>query len=77
METLTAQEAKDRLLNLIELSTKDKRQFRIDGTEGAVVLLPWETYEDLLVTLELLSTPCLMESLHTINDERLTMNDER
>lgn len=63
METLTAQEAQEQLPQLIERSVNENRQYRITTPEGSMVLLPWETYENLLVTLELLSTPCLMDSL--------------
>lgn len=63
MDTLTAQEAQNQLPQLIECAAKDLRQYRITSTEGNAVLLPEETYQNLVVTLELLSTPGLMERI--------------
>jgi antitoxin YefM len=62
MQTLTAQEAHAQFLKLIELSVQDNLQFRITSPEGTVIMVPEETYDNLMVTLELLSTPGLMES---------------
>ena len=64
MDSISAQEAKNRLVELIQVATEDKRQFRITSDAGNVVLIPEETYENILVTLELLSTPGLMDHLN-------------
>jgi antitoxin YefM len=63
MDTLSVSEAQEKLEHLIGLAAKDHRHFRISSDEGSVVLLPEETYDNLLVTLELLSTPALMERI--------------
>ena len=63
MDTLTAQEAQDKLLRLVECAAKDLQQYRITSSDGNAVLLPEETYQNLVVTLELLSTPGLLDRL--------------
>jgi antitoxin YefM len=63
METLTAEEASRDLLKLISLAHEGNSQFRIMSDEGTVILLSEETYQNLVVTLEVLSTPGLMNSL--------------
>lgn len=63
MDTLSANEALDRLQSLIRNATEEKRQYRITSEHGNVILLPEETYENILVTLELLSTPGLMDHM--------------
>jgi PHD/YefM family antitoxin component YafN of YafNO toxin-antitoxin module len=63
METLTAEEASKDLLKLVTLAQQDGRQFRIKTEEGTVVLLSEETYQNLIVTLELLATPGLMNGI--------------
>lgn len=68
METITIQEAKRDLSKLIALAVVEQQQFRIASEEGAVIMLPEETYQNLVVTLELLSTPGLMPGfLKTFN----------
>ncbi len=67
MDTLTAEEAVQNLLKLITLAQQDNRQFRITSEEGTAVLLSEETYQNLMVTLELLSTPGLMNGLKLFN----------
>ena len=63
MDDITAQEAKDRLLDFIQAATFNNQQFRITSEEGNVILLPEETYQNILVTLEFLSTPGLLENI--------------
>ena len=67
MDRISAQEAKDRLVELIQDSTNDGKQFCITSDVGNVIVLPEETYENILVTLELLSTPGLMDSINFSN----------
>jgi PHD/YefM family antitoxin component YafN of YafNO toxin-antitoxin module len=64
MDSISAQEATKRLVELIQVANEDKCQFRITSEVGNVVVLPEETYENILVTLELLSTPGLMDNLN-------------
>ncbi len=66
METLTAEEAAKNLLQLMTLA-QDGRQFRITAEEGSIVLLSEETYHHLIVTLELLATPGLMNGLKVLD----------
>lgn len=64
METITAEEAAQNLLEMITRAQQDNQQFRITtADQGAVILLSEETYENLMVTLEVLSTPGLMNGL--------------
>ncbi|CAF23219.1 MULTISPECIES: type II toxin-antitoxin system Phd/YefM family antitoxin [Candidatus Protochlamydia] len=62
MNTLTAEEARQNLSGLIAIAQQDNIQFKITSEEGTVIILSEETYQNLLVTLELLSTPGLMNS---------------
>lgn len=66
MDNIPAQQAKDQLEELIQIATQQRQQFRITSEEGNVVILSEETYENILVTLELLSTPGLMENIKEI-----------
>ncbi len=60
METLTAQEAQEKLSALIESAAHDQLKFRITSPEGNAILLSEELFENILVTLEMLSTPIFM-----------------
>lgn len=68
MEILTAEEAAQNLLQLMALAHQDGRQYRITSKEGTVVLLSEETYQNLIVTLELLATPGLMNGLKFLDN---------
>jgi PHD/YefM family antitoxin component YafN of YafNO toxin-antitoxin module len=70
MKTLTAEEASQDLFNLIDLVQQDSHQFCITSDIGNAVLLSEESYHSLLVTLELLATPGLMDGL------KMTQNSE-
>lgn len=70
METISADELKDQLSSVISRSTKDLQQFRITSSEGTVVMLPEEMYNRLVVTLELLSTPGLLEMMEPKNPDK-------
>lgn len=67
METLTVEEALKNFLQLMEHARDDNSQFRITAESGNVVLLSEETYQNLMVTLELLSTPGLMSGIKLLN----------
>lgn len=67
METVTADEAAQNFLKLVTQVQQDNSQYRITTDEGAAVLLSEETYQNLMVTLELLSTPGLMNGLKLFN----------
>jgi antitoxin YefM len=63
MDTWTAEEAQENLLKLIALVNESGGHFRITSENGSAVLLSEETYQNILVTLEVLSTPGLMNGL--------------
>lgn len=63
METVTAQEANDNLMAMLTNASKEQCKYRITSAEGTVVMLSEEQYENLLVTLEMLSTPILFNSI--------------
>lgn len=67
METLTAEEATQNFIQLMTQAHQDGRQYRITAEEGTVVLLSEETYQNLIVTLELLATPGLMNGLKLLD----------
>jgi len=67
MDIISKEEAEDRLDELIHAATNDGQQFRITSDAGNVIVLPEETYENILVTLELLSTPGLMDNIKLNN----------
>ena len=70
METLSADELKNQIFEVISRSTKELQQFRVTSSEGTVVLLPEEMYDRLVVTLELLSTPGLLEMMESKNPDK-------
>jgi len=63
MENLSAIEAKEQLFELIHDSTTQGKQYTITSEAGSVVVLPQETYDNIVVTLELLSTPGLLDHI--------------
>lgn len=63
MDTFTVEEAVQDLPKLIALTQQDSYLMRITSEEGNVVLLSEETYHNLVVTLELLATPGLMDGI--------------
>jgi antitoxin YefM len=69
MQRFTAEEATKDLSRLIGLTQQESRHFCITSGEGNAVLLSEETYHHLVVTLELLATPGLMEELITNNED--------
>jgi len=65
MDTFTSDEAQKNLDELIGRTTREHRHCKITSAEGAVVMLPAETYNNIAVTLELLSTPGLLNGVQT------------
>ena len=63
MQTITASNAKDDLLDLLRATAREHKQYRIAFEEGGAVLLSEEEYESLLETVTLLSRPGLYESI--------------
>ncbi len=62
METLTVQEAQQKLQALIENASSDQQKYCITSATGNAVLLSEETYHNLLITLEMLSTPLFLDT---------------
>ncbi|MBA3816544.1 MAG: type II toxin-antitoxin system Phd/YefM family antitoxin [Parachlamydiaceae bacterium] len=63
METVTAQEANDNLMAMLSNASNEQCKYRITSAEGTVVMLSEESYESLLVTLEMLSSPILFNNM--------------
>jgi antitoxin YefM len=61
MDTLDGQEAKDKFDILIKCAIHDQSKFLITTSEGNAVLLSEEAYQNLMITLEMLSTPIFLE----------------
>jgi len=62
MDTLTDQEAKDKFDIMIKCATQDQSKFLITSADGNVVMLSEEAYQNLMITLEMLSTPIFLEN---------------
>ena len=63
METFTTEEAQENLAALIQSAANDTQlKLRITSSNGNVVLLSEEAYHNLLITLEMLSTPLFLET---------------
>lgn len=60
MKTITAHDAKEQFVSLVKTVLQENSKYLISLPEGNAVLLSEKNYEDLLITLEMLSTPLLM-----------------
>ncbi len=69
MKTLTATDARNEWFSLLRNSVKEHRIYRIAAKEGGAILLSEEDYENLLETLELLSTPGMLKSIKQARKE--------
>lgn len=63
MYALTATQARTQLFRLLERANKTHEAFQITSKTGAAVLLSQEDYDELIETLELLSTPGVLEGV--------------
>lgn len=61
METIDLDEALSTFPELIRKLSQESAKVKVTSPEGSVVLLSEETYENLLVTLEFLSAPGLLD----------------
>lgn len=77
MDTIPFEEAKEKLSELMRKANELKRQFRIYSNEGSVVVLPQETYDNILVTLEVLSTPGLFERFSDVEEDEMFQTIEQ
>lgn len=64
MDTYSELEATCKLKELLEKVLLERRHCRVTSGSGTVVVMPEDTYQNLSLTLELLSTPGLMESFN-------------
>lgn len=62
METIDLDEALLTLPEIIERLSRESAKVRVQSPAGSVVMLSEETYEHLLVTLEFLSAPGLLDA---------------
>lgn len=69
MELISADDLIDQLGHVIKRATDELKPFQISSPHGTVILLPEETYKNILVTLEVLSTPGLLEALKSSKEE--------
>ena len=63
MKTVTATAIRQDLFNLLKQSIRGHSPLRISSKDGNAVLLSEEDYEDLVETLELLSSPGFAKSI--------------
>ena len=61
METIDLDEALLTFPELIQKLSRESKKVKVTSKEGSVVVLSEETYENLLVTLEFLSAPGLLD----------------
>lgn len=63
MDTVSIEEASNSLKELICKINQDQTPCRISDNEQTVIVFPEQKYNDLLLTLEFLSTPGLLKRL--------------
>lgn len=63
MKTITATSARSDLFNIIKYSVKTHQPFHITSRAGEAILLSKDDFENLIETLELLSTPGVLEGV--------------
>ena len=69
MTTFTATATRAKLFNMLGRAIKGRETFEITSRNGNAVLLSKEDYEELLETLDLLSTPGLLKSVRKADKE--------
>jgi antitoxin YefM len=69
MTTVSATSARTKWFKMIKDLNKSHRVYEITSKEGNVVLLSKDDYENLLETLEILSTPGLAKSIKAADKE--------
>ncbi|BBO88481.1 type II toxin-antitoxin system Phd/YefM family antitoxin [Desulfosarcina ovata] len=60
---ITATDARRQFFEIVKGATEKHQIFRIRHPKGSVVMLSEEEYDNLIETLELLSTPGMLKSL--------------
>ena len=69
MTTLTATKARTQLFRMLDRVIKGHEAFEINSRGGKAVLLSEEDYEELIETIELLSTPGFLKSIRKADEE--------
>ena len=69
MTTMTATDARREFFDVVKGATDKHQVYRIHHRRGAVVLMAETDYEDLIETMELLSTPGFRKSLKRSVDQ--------
>ncbi|MBI4678892.1 MAG: type II toxin-antitoxin system Phd/YefM family antitoxin [Elusimicrobia bacterium] len=69
MKTITATSARNDLFNVIKYSIKTHQPCHITSRAGEVILLSKDDFEDLVETLELLSTPGVLGGVRKAKKE--------
>ena len=64
MDEITAFEAKERFLECFQQVIEKQQPLRVTSSQGNMILLSEETYQNILVTLEFLSTPGLLDQIN-------------
>ena len=67
--TISATNARRNFFEIVKCATQKHQIYRIMHREGSVVLLSEQEYDNLIETLELLSTPDFQESLKRSVDQ--------
>jgi len=70
MHIMSAEEAQEKLQELIGNVVGEREQIQITSDVGNVVMMSEDTYNDLLITLEFLSTPGLLDNWKQRNAEQ-------
>ena len=69
MTTLTATKARQNLFDLLKKSVRGHTPIKITSRSGDAVLMSEEDYESLIETLELLSTPGMLEGVQKAKED--------
>ena len=69
MKTIQSSKARQNFFAIIKSAIKENDQYRIVHKNGTAVIMSEEDYENLVETLELLSTPGLAKSIRKAKKE--------
>ena len=69
MRSITATSARGDLFNVIKYSVKTHQPCRITSRAGEAILISKEDFESLIETLELLSTPGVVEDIRKARND--------
>ncbi|MDF2550160.1 MAG: hypothetical protein K0S07_1227 [Chlamydiales bacterium] len=69
LKTLKEEEVTGNLAAIIKEAVSERAKFRVTSEEGSIVVLSEESFDHLMITLELLSTPGLLENLSCSDED--------